>query len=265
MRLKPLFGLILGLLLVQSSQAAIITLLPGQVHGNTTGTAANTAISSFTDGGITLSALPTQLINPTGANPTTFSGFNTRLGILNTGQATGGANNINAFNDLDTNPNNGNEELLGIQLSSTSGLTSISYDFSRADGTTANDGVIISGFISNPNVTFTLNNSALNGGASFGGSGVTQAEAFWDAGTGSVRLNIPGAQFNSTVRWINFDPVASLGQTLTVRTTDTDQAGSQLAVLSITYDNLVAVPEPSSFGLFSLSLLCVAYRRRTLK
>jgi hypothetical protein len=262
MKTKLFCGLIFGLFLVPATQAGIITIVPSQVHGNTTGTATNSTFSSFTDGGITLTALPTQLTNPTSANPTTFSGNNLRLGIVNTGLATSSVNNIASFNDLDINPNNGNEELLGIQLAAASGLTSISYDFSRADGTGPNDGVIISGFLSDPGVTFTLVNSSLNGGTSFGGTGVTQAEAFWDAGSGSVRLNIPGGQFSSTVRWINFNPLASVGQTLTVRTTDTDQAGAQLAVLSISYDNLVSVPEPSSLGLVSLAMIGLVYRRR---
>ena len=220
--------------------ADVLTLLPNDIHGGSSATA------QFSNANLTLT--PFQ-----GATQATFNANATRLGIDDFGT------NANAFNDPDVNPNNGNEELLLIAFTGTSGLSSISYDFSRADGPGADDGVIISGFLSNPNVTFTTGFSAVNGGTSFGGTGVAAAEAFWD-GT-LLRLNIPGGQFNGTQRWINFDPLASSGQTLLMRVTDTTQAGAQLAVLNIAYE-MNAVPEPSFMALSCAMLVGLIARRR---
>jgi hypothetical protein len=208
-----------------SAEAAMITTLtPSQINLN------NTATASFTDGKLTL----TPLIGNTGA---TFNANATRLGIDDQGT------NPNSFNDPDTNPNNGNEERLRFQFATNYGLLSFSYDFARADGATPNDGVIISGFTKDPAVSFSLVNANLF--------------AVYDPMAGSVRLNIPGSLFSGTVVKVSFDPTASLGQTLHLQVTDTDQSGAQLPIREIQH----WIPEPSTMLLGVLGA-CLAVARR---
>jgi hypothetical protein len=115
-------------------------------------------------------------------------------------------------------------------------------------GTTADDGVFISGFLADPNVTFSVSDPNLT--------------ATYD-GAGTVQLNIPGALFNGTDVVIDFDGAASDGQTLTLDVHDTDQAGAQFAITEICYDNdIVAVPEPAAGGLLCLALTAGVMRRR---
>lgn len=209
-----------------AAQAAVVNLTPADINGGDTNTA------SYSDGNVTL----TPLI---GTTPATFNDNAVRLGIDGTGT------NVNAFNDPDTDPNNGNEERLEFDFSLTVGLSSIVYDFSRADGPGSDDGVIISGFTSDPTITFS--------------PAVTNLSYVWNALSGSVRINVPGSGFSGTDIAINFDPNASLGQTLLMTVTDTTQAGAQLAVTGISYD---VVPEPSIALLGGLGLLGLIRRRR---
>ncbi|MEL7500581.1 MAG: hypothetical protein AAFN77_23515 [Planctomycetota bacterium] len=209
------------------TSADVIDLLPSDIN------LLDTTTAQFTDGSLTL----TPFI---GATQDTFNGNAVRLGIDDSGT------NVNAFNDGDTDPNNGNEERLVFDFVANAGLTRIAYDFSRADGTTDDDGVIISGFLQDPNVTFSLVDPNLF--------------AVYD-GAGTVRLNIPGALFNGNDIDINFDAAASDGQTLSMSVTDTDQAGAQFAITGISYNNQV-VPEPSSVLLCSLFTIGLFTRRR---
>ncbi len=226
MKLSTLCATLLVLITATSSLAEIITLTPSDINGGETST------SMFSNG--ELSLIPLQ-----GTTPATFNANAARLGIDDFGT------NANAFNDSDTDPNNGNEERLEYIFNSTSGLNSISYDFSRADGTTPDDGVIISGFLSDPGVTFSVSDPDLT--------------ATYD-GAGSVRLNIPGSLFGGTDVVVGFNPNSSAGQTLVMSVTDTDQAGAQFAITEISYNNMV--PEPQSLLLIGLgSLLICGYRR----
>lgn len=190
-----------------TAQAVVINLDPLTITGGDSSTA------SFSDGEITLTPLQAGV-------PATFNeaaGGQARLGIDDFGT------NINAFNDPDTDPNNGNEEQLRFEFSATSALANIVYDFSRADGPGDNDGVIITGFNADPLITFSVDNPNLF--------------SVYDAGSGTARLNIPGSLFNGTdvvVDFTNFE--ASRGETLLMSVTDTTQAGAQLAITGIGYD-----------------------------
>ncbi len=178
-------------LIAAPALALVIDLTPGQINNGDTNTA------SFTDGKITLTPF-------VGETQSTFNANAERLGIDGTGT------NANAFNDPDVDPNNGNEEKLQFEFDATVGLSRIAYDFSRADGPGLDDGVIITGFLVDPQVSFSVDNPNL----------------FGNYAAGRLRLNIPSGLFNGNDVDINFGvPSASAGQTLLLSVTDTTQAG----------------------------------------
>lgn len=229
---RTLFALaFIGGLWGHSASAAVVMLSPGQINGG------DTTTTQFSDASLTL----TPFI---GAAAATFNGNAVRLGIDDAGT------NANAFNDPDTDPNNGNEERLAFDFVVNAGLESIVYDFSRADGPGPDDGVIIEGFLSDPNASFSVSNANLF--------------AVYDAAQGRLRLNVPGQLFNGTDVTVSFDPVASNGQSLLLSVTDTTQAGAQLAITGIAYQsNIAAVPEPGSLaGLGLLAIGGAILRRR---
>lgn len=192
------------------AMAVVTTLTPGDING------LDTETTFFTDGNLTL----TPFIGETQA---TFNGNATRLGIDDQGT------NANAFNDSDTDPANGNEEILRFEFASGIGLSQIAYDFARADGPGANDGVFISGFLADPFVSFTLADEPFTD---------PRLTTSYDAGSGTVELDIPGALFNGNDIQVNFARVAaSEGQTLSLVATDTTQAGAQFPITSISYDD----------------------------
>lgn len=238
----------------------ILCLVPGLSYGTVTLLTptdinqGDTNTASYSDANVTL----TPLI---GTTASTFNANATRLGI--DGQGT----NNNAFNDPDLDANNGNEERLRFDFSPTVGLSQISFDFSRADGPGtgfSDDGVIITGFVADPSITF----------VSLESPAATIPDTLfyaYDAVSGSVRINISASDsggnpvFNGNDIGINFDPNASLGQTLLLSATDTNQAanqaqtGGQIAITGISYE---VVPEPSAALLGALGLLGLLRRRR---
>lgn len=162
-----------------------------------------------------------------GATPATFNDSANWLGI---DDQTG--TNPAAFNDLDTDPDNGNEEQLQIQFQANAGLTEITWQWSRADG--PNGGVEISGFDHNPC-------------ASLGGVVIGQPVTYNET-TKTVRFEIPGALWSGNTGSVSFaDSGASQGQTLMVKVYDADQAGAQFSVASLSYDD-AAAPQADADG-----------------
>lgn len=201
--------LAVGILLTtaNASQAVLVSLTPDLIN------LGNSATTNYTDSSVTL----TPLI---GSTPATFNTNAGRLGIDDQGT------NAQAFNDPDTDPNNGNEEKLRFEFQPGAGLTQIGWDFSRADGATIDDGVTITGFTQDPLASFSGNTAgfpAIN----------------YDALTGTLQFGVPVVPaFSNDDGFIDFgNPVASSGATLELKVTDTDQSGAQLAITLIVYQD----------------------------
>jgi hypothetical protein len=197
-----------ALCIAPSGMAGTVTLTPATINGG------NSATASYTDGNITLTPLQA-------GTPATFNSNAVRLGIDDFGT------NANAFNDPDTNPNNGNEEQLGFEFAPNAGLTGLSWDYARADGPGANDGVIITGFATDP-------------GASVTGPGASVTYS-----NGTLNLQLTGGAFVETDGVLTLsNPGASAGETLLMTVTDTTQAGAQFPILSISYEDAVPTKAP---------------------
>ncbi|MBK1827315.1 PEP-CTERM sorting domain-containing protein [Haloferula rosea] len=222
------------LCLLTGASSAATLLTPATINGG------DTSRSTFTDGNITLNPLEA-------GSPSTFNDNALRLGIDDAPTPAGTiANNANAFNDVDTNPNNGNEQQLQFIFAPTIGFSQMTWDFSRADGPGPNDGVFITGFVADP-------------GATLSGA-ITTSTVSYDSGTGTLQLDLTGADFGGADGILNLSNLfASAGQTLLLTVTDTTQHGAQLAITSISYD---VVPEPSALALLSLGGLALMRRRR---
>lgn len=189
--------------------AANVTLLPSDINQG------DSATSSFSNGDLTLTPLQ-------GGTPATFNAAAARLGIDDFGT------NANAFNDPDTDPDNGNEEQLEFVFAASAGLTGLSWDFARADGPDAQSGINISGFSSNP-------------GASATGPGVGAVTY----SNGTLNIQLSGAAFSDTDGVLTLsNPGASAGATLLLTVTDTTQAGAQLPITSISYEDAVGTQAP---------------------
>lgn len=227
---RVLFSAFLAAAITATVQAATINLTPTDVHGNDTTTA------SFSDGALTLTPF---VHDGTGYAPNTFNGNPARLGI-----DANGTNN-NAFADPDVTVGNAGEEALEYNFAAGFGLSRVSYDFSRADGPGVNDGVVFTGFTSNPVVSFSVVDPDLF--------------AVWN-GVNAVRVNIPGRLFGGALVDINFNnPAASDGQTILMTINDTTQAGPQLAIRGIAYSS---IPEPTALALCGLVAVAGVARRR---
>lgn len=189
--------------------SAVVPLTPAQINQG------NTATTSYVDANVTLT--PFQ-----GATAVTFNANALRLGI------DGFGTNANAFNDPDTDPNNGNEEKLQFQFASNAGLTGLSWDFSRADGPDTLSGINISGFAFDP-------------GASATGPGLAAVTY----ANGTLNIQLSAAAFSETDGVLTLaHPGASAGATLLLSVTDTTQAGAQLAITGISYEDAVTTKAP---------------------
>lgn len=223
---------VLTVAIAMAAEGATINLTPTDIHGGDTNTA------SFSDGSLTLTPL---VHDGTGFVQDTFNGNPTRLGIDNNPLGT----NNNGFTDGDLIVGNAGDEALEYAFAPGVGLSRVSYDFSRADGPGPNDGVVFSGFTSNPVVSLSVSDPNLF--------------AIWN-GVDSVRVNIPGSLFSGALVDINFtNPAASDGQTILMTTNDTTQTGAQLAIRGIAY---ATIPEPTALTLCGLFAVVGAARRR---
>lgn len=210
--------------------AATVTLTPSDIHGD------DTTTTQFSNAFLTITPF---ILGAT--TPTTFNADPARLGI------DGNGTNNGAFNDPDTIIGNDGEEGFTLSFVSTAGLSQISWDFSRFrldnDGL---GGVLITGFLADPMPVL---------------SGVGGFDTSFDAATGTLRIISGG--FSEDDTFLDLNPAASAGQTLTFSVNDTTQAGGQLAVTSITFDDdVVAIPEPSSALLLGLVGFAGLLRRK---
>ncbi|MBK1827316.1 beta strand repeat-containing protein [Haloferula rosea] len=197
------------LLAIPLAHAAEVALTPGGING------LDSATIEFDNGDILLTPLQNGV-------PATFNANADRLGIDDFGT------NANALNDPDTTAGNANDEQLEFVFSPNSGLTRLSWDFARADGPLATDGVRISGFTSDPLATLT----------GPGTSGLSYS-------AGTLRFDISSAGFTGTDGVLTLaNPAASTGATLLLTVNDSTQAGAQLPITGISYEDAVPTKAP---------------------
>jgi len=183
--------------------------------------AAGAGQSSFNYGPATLSAFfgaaastPNALINSANLS---------YLGVNSSAVPTD--SNANAINDRNGAAGGTDQERLRITLQNRHGLARLTWQWSRADGPLATDGVSISGFNSNP-------------GAVFSG-GISAANPIYSSG----KLTFQITAFNGTVNTITFtNPAASSNATLEITVADSTQATPQFAMTSLSFMNLNQSP-----------------------
>lgn len=156
----------------------------------------------------------------------------------------GGANSA-GIDDLDGSPVTTNDrESMDIALASDAVLSSIGFIFTRANGPLPTDGIVISGFASDPGVTLDPAAAAAGVAATYN-SGTVYVNHGWRGGAVSM------------VSFAN--AAASRGLTLSLEANDSDEVRPQVVVNNLSY---VAVPEPGSLLLAGLAAVCLARRSR---
>jgi hypothetical protein len=153
----------------------------------------------------------------------------------------GGAN-ANSIDDADGIFGGADQERLRLTLDSGYGLSQLSWQYSRADGPLATDGVSISGFLSDP-------------GASFTGGLSTNAPTY----SGGV-LNFQPVWTGATLQTVSFaNLIASDGAILEIVVADSTQGNAQFTATEF---QLAVVPEPSTFALLGLGAAGLFLARR---
>jgi len=155
-----------------------------------------------------------------------------------------GVGNANAINDANGVLGGADQELLELKFDAGFGLSSLTWDYSRADGPLATDGVSISGFLADPGVSFT---------------GGIVGTPFYSGGTVNFQISAASG-FLATIQTVSFaNLAASDGATLSIIVADSTQTAAQFAMHNFTVS---AVPEPSSLALLALGVVGIAAWRR---
>lgn len=156
----------------------------------------------------------------------------------------GGANS-GGVDDIDGSPITTNDrERMDIGLASDAVLTSIGFIFTRANGPLPTDGIVISGFSTNPGAS--LDSAAAT-------AGIT---ATYNSGTVYVNHGWRGGAV-SVVSFAN--ATASRGQLLSIESNDSNEMNPQVVVNNLSY---AVVPEPSTLLLAGLAMVFVTRRKK---
>lgn len=159
------------------------------------------------------------------------------LGVLSS------SGNVNAINDVDGIFGGADQERLRLALDPGATLSAFTYNFTRANGPLATDGISISGFLADPI-------------ASFAPGSIVGTPTY---SAGVLNFKVPSAQFTGTIRTVSFaNLAASDGATLEFVVADSSLAGPQLASRSFT----IVVPEPSAC---TLVLMGLGFAARSLR
>ena len=155
----------------------------------------------------------------------------------------GGANN-GAIGDADGSPITVNDrEWIDVTLAGDAALAEIGFIFTRANGPLPTDGIVISGFASDPLAS--LDPAAAAGVTASFDSGMLYVNHGWRGGAVSM------------VSFAN--SAASLGQTLSIEANDSDEPAPQVVINTLSY---TVVPEPASLVLAGVAAALLIKRRK---
>jgi hypothetical protein len=133
---------------------------------------------------------------------------------------------------------------MDIDLASDAGLTTIGFIFTRADGPLPTDGIVISGFASDPAASLDPAAAAVGVTANYN-SGALYVNHAWRGGAVSV---------------VSFGNLAaSLGQIISIGANDSNEIRPQVVVNSMSYET---IPEPSTLLLAGLAAVFAVMKRK---
>jgi hypothetical protein len=143
-----------------------------------------------------------------------------------------GGTNGSGIDDVDGSPlTTADRERMDISLASDAVIDSIGFIFTRADGPSSTDGIVISGFASNPLAT------------------VNPASVPATYANGTLYIN--HGWRGGAVTTVSFAKIgATVGQTLSIASNDSTQAAPQVVINNLSYS---VVPEPSTMMLAGLA------------